>query len=119
VCAAGLVIGGIAGFGAALILLAQHAPPSGGDPYSLSLSVSKSGDSLHLRWDRQSRAVRSAQRGTLEIADGASSKTVELDDGQLHNGSVIYHNLTDRVTFRLVVHPRDGSEVSDRVEWRH
>ncbi len=118
VCAVVLVIGGIAGFSAALILLAQHAPPPTGDPYSLSLSVSKTGDSLHLRWDRQSRAVRSAQRGTLEIADGASSKTVELDESQLHNGSVIYHNLSNRVTFRLVVHPRDRSEVSDSVEWR-
>jgi hypothetical protein len=117
VCALVLVIGGIAGFSAALILIARHAPTPTGDPYSLSLSVSKTGDSLHLRWDRQSRAVRFAQRGTLQIADGASSKAVELDDSQLHNGSVIYHNLTNRVTFRLVVHPRDGSEVSDSVEW--
>lgn len=118
ICAAILALGALGGFGAALLVVPRHAAPITGDPYSLSLSVSKTGDSLHLRWDRQSRAVRSARRGTLEIADGASSKTVDLDDNQLHNGSVIYHSLTNRVTFRLVVYPRDGSEVSNSVEWR-
>ncbi len=113
-----LLLGALGGFAAAVLMAPRPSAPHNGDPYSLSLSVSNTGDSLHLRWDRQSRAVRSARRGALEIADGASSKTVELDDSQLHNGSVIYHSLTNRVVFRLVVYPREGVEVSERIEWR-
>jgi proteasome lid subunit RPN8/RPN11 len=113
-----LLLGALGGFTAAVLMVPRQTAPPGGDPYSLSLSVSQTGDSLHLRWDRQSRAVRSARRGALEIADGASSKTVDLDDSQLHNGSVIYHSLTDRVIFRLVVYPREGVEVRESIEWR-
>jgi hypothetical protein len=117
-CAVVLIIGSAAGFTSALLMMARSEAPLSGDPYSLALTVSKVDDSLHLRWGQRAQAVQSAQRGALEISDGSYAKTVELDDSQLHNGSVIYHNLTSHVTFRLIVYARGRNALAETVEWK-
>jgi hypothetical protein len=116
-CAVVLLIGSAAGFTSALMMMARSEAPSAGDPYSLALTVSKVDDSLHLRWGQRVQAVQSAQRGALEISDGSYSKTVELDESQLHNGSVIYHNLTKQVRFRLIIYDRGGNALAETIEW--
>jgi hypothetical protein len=118
-CAVVLVMGSAVGFITALMTMTRSAAPAAaGDPYSLALTVSKVDDSLHLRWGQRALAVQSAQRGVLEISDGSYSKTVALDESQLHNGSVIYHNLTRQVAFRLIVYARGHNALTETVEWK-
>jgi len=62
--------------------------------FSLSLSVTKLGENLTVRWNRNAPAIHAAQRGVLMIDDGSSSPApVNLDLAQLGNGS---NNLSQR-----------------------
>jgi len=110
-------------FGVALgmmISLARAPSQVHGDSgdFSLGLAVSKSDDNLNVKWDRQSAAIRSAQRGVLEIEDGSYTKSVELKSLDLHSGSIIYRNTSGEVHFRLIVWPQDRISVTETVEWK-
>lgn len=113
-----LLLGVLLGFQAAISLRPRAATGPGGDPYALSLSVSRSGDSLHLRWDQNSAAVRNAARGVLTISDGAYGRTIELDSNQLRVGSVLYRRVSDAVTFRLEVFPKERVSLAESLEFR-
>jgi hypothetical protein len=79
------------------------------DPFSLGLAVMEYGDNLHLSWNRNAPAIRIAERGILLIADGDQNRSLELDEGQLRNGSVIYRRLAGPIRFRLEVFLRGGN----------
>lgn len=106
-----LFLGVLLGFQAALSLQKKTQSESMLDPYSLALSVSKSDDSLNIRWDRQAPAIRGAQRGVLLITDGSYRKQLDLDPSQLQIGSVIYRRVSGNVAFRLEVVTRDRTSV--------
>lgn len=86
--------------------------------YRLSLGVSRAGNDLHVRWDRTSPAVTSAQRGVLTIEDGSFRGTVDLDVIQLQNPNVYYRHITGLVKFRLEVFVKDHASVVETLEWR-
>jgi len=88
------------------------------DPYTMHLTASPSGDSVHVRWDRGAPAIQDAPRGVLHIQDGASQQRVDLDALQLQNGSVIYRRATTEVTFRLEVMTRDRVTVTETAEFK-
>jgi hypothetical protein len=88
------------------------------ESFSLGLSVSRTDNNLNVKWDRDATAIRTAQRGVLEIEDGRSTKPVDLDPAQLHNGSFVYGNSSDTVRFRLEVYPKARVSVTETVEWR-
>ena len=112
-----LFLGVLLGFQAALSV--QKKPQSESqDPYSLALSVAKSGDSLNIRWDRQAQAIRGAQRGMLVINDGAYSKQLDLDPSQLQIGSVIYRRVSGLVNFKLEVFTRDRTSIIETWEYK-
>ena len=73
---------------------------------SLSLSVKKNGDNLQRDLEPLRAPVRARRRGLLEIDDGGYTRPVTLDAAQLQNGSLIYHNATNSVRFRLTVYPQ-------------
>ena len=73
---------------------------------------------MTVRWNRDSPAVRAAERGVLEIVDGEFSKSVQLDAANLKEGTVIYQNSTPLVQFRLVIFVGSKLNVSETVEWR-
>lgn len=112
-----LLLGVLLGFQAALTLRPQ-APESSTDPFNLALSVSKDGDNLNVRWDRQAPAIRAANRGVLVIDDGAYSKTVELDANQLQTGSVVYRHTSNDVKFRMELTIRDRDTMFEKLEWK-
>jgi hypothetical protein len=58
--------------------------------FALNLAAGRGGESLTVTWNRDSVAVRAAERGILEIEDGDFSKQVQLDAAQLKEGTVIY-----------------------------
>ena len=111
-----LLLGLLLGFEAAQAV--RPGPPPN-DPFRLALNVSGTGESLNVRWDRQSFAIRTAQRGLLTIDDGSYSKIVDLDATQLHNGSVVYRHDSPEVKFRLEVFPADRTSVAETLEWKH
>ncbi|MCU0246124.1 MAG: hypothetical protein MUC42_06105 [Bryobacter sp.] len=113
-----LFLGVILGFNFALsakrpILLAPTQ-----EAYVLNLTAERENSSLHVKWDRMSPAVRASSRGVLHISESGYSKSVDLDSAQLKNGSVIYHNVSPQVVFRLEVFPVDRSSLSETVRYQ-
>jgi hypothetical protein len=85
---------------------------------SLGLSVSQADNNLNVKWDRQSAAIRQAQRGTIEIEDGGETVSRSLDAIELQNGSLIYRNASNLVKFRLIVYPGERVSVVETAEWK-
>jgi len=110
-----LILGLLLGYQAALT---RNSLGSGDAPFSLSLSVARTGDNLTVHWNREAPALRVALKGTLEIEDGGYSKPVELDLAHLQGGSLIYRNSSSHVRFRLIVSLNARSAVTETTEWR-
>jgi hypothetical protein len=108
-----LIVGVALGFQAALMRFSDPATN-----FTLSLVITKNGQTLSVRWDQKSPAVRASRRGVLEIEEMGVSKPVQLDAAQLQNGMLTYRNTTNDVHFRLVVFPRDQLAVLESAEWR-
>ncbi|MBI3681967.1 MAG: hypothetical protein HY235_16415 [Acidobacteria bacterium] len=113
-----LLLGVLIGFQVAFTYRPARAAGVLNDPFALTLSVARSGDNLHVRWDRTSTAVRNAQRGVLFITDGTYNTAVDLDVAQLNNPSVFYRHMTGVVQFRLEVFTKERISVSETLEWR-
>jgi hypothetical protein len=112
-----LLIGILLGFQAAISMRPRAA--GGAEPYNIALKVTQSGSDLQLTWDRQSLAIRSAQRGVLTIDDGAYNKPTNLAAGELQGGSVvIYRPVTTHVRFRLDLSMKDRDNLSETIEWK-
>jgi len=88
----------------------QQSPfPRGGSP--LRLHVEQDSDHLILAFDRNCRAVLSANRAVLSIRDGDSRKTLFLEPSQLRAGAVSYTPGSDSIDVRLELY-RDGSQIA-------
>ncbi|MGA2181602.1 MAG: hypothetical protein ABSH47_01105 [Bryobacteraceae bacterium] len=87
------------------------------DPYDLKLSLSKSANTLTLRWDRRAPAIRAARRGTVFIEDGQVKMTRDLEASELQNGSIVYTPATMSVHFRLQVFPRERDSITETIDW--
>jgi hypothetical protein len=113
-----LLLGVLLGFQAALTM--RPRSQSGADPYNVSLSVSQSGADLQLKWDRQSAAIRAAQKGILTVEDGTlTSKPTELSASELQSGSVVvYPHSTNSVKFRLELIMKDRDRLIETIEWK-
>jgi hypothetical protein len=112
-----LVLGLALGFQASISLW----PELRGDDVknvALRLTVSRSGDNLTIRWNRDAIPVKSAQRGVLEIEDNGNLKPVELDAAHLHDGTVVYQSNSAEVRFRLVVYLTARLTVAETVDWK-
>ncbi|HVO99575.1 MAG TPA: hypothetical protein VMT15_16000 [Bryobacteraceae bacterium] len=111
-----LLLGVALGFETGLTMGPKPSP--GAPDFSLGLAVTKDGDNLSVKWNRDSPAVKSAEKGVLEIQDGEYSKPVDLDTAQLRYASIIFTNSTKTVRFRLIVYPQTGVTVMQEVVWR-
>ncbi|HEX4595213.1 MAG TPA: hypothetical protein VH157_13105 [Bryobacteraceae bacterium] len=112
-----LLVGVLAGFQAAMRVGPQAL--GGLDPYTLALTVTPAGSDLDVKWDRQSRAIRQALKGTLTIEDGDYRKPIELDADRLQGGSeVVYRHYSNHVRFRLEVFLKDSTSVAEAVDWK-
>lgn len=113
-----LLLGVLVGFQASLSYRPARNAGILNDAYSLSLGASRSGDYLRIHWDRNSPAVRAAQRAVLTISEGAYNKVVDLDVLQLQNPTVYYRNMSDSVRFRLEVFLKERVSVVETFEWK-
>jgi hypothetical protein len=114
-----LLLGALLGAQAVLTMGNKPANVSSSD-LSLGLAVSKTDQDLTVNWNRASPAIRSAQRGLLEIQDGGFSKPVELDTAYLQSGHIIYqiHNPSNSVQFRLTVYVNSRLTVTETLDWK-
>ncbi len=112
-----LLLGVALGYQLAQTMGARAATAAAQD-LSLTLSVKQNGNNLSVTWNRLAPPVRAAQKGLLEIDDGGYTKPVALDTAQLQNGSLIYHNTTNAVRFRLTVYPQARVSVVETFEWK-
>ena len=112
-----LLLGVLLGFQSAMTIYPSSRAGAGADAYSLMLSISRSGDDVTVKWDRQNPAVRISRRGALEIVDGKYTKRVDLDSQQLQSGSVIYRFSSNQLKFKLEVFPQEKVSVSETAEW--
>ena len=87
------------------------------DPYDLKLSLSKTANTLTLRWDRGAPAIRAARRGSVLIEDGQVKLTRDLETTELQNGSIVYTPATASVHFRLQVFPKERDSITETIDW--
>jgi hypothetical protein len=112
-----LLLGVLLGFQSALTMGNKAASSTAVD-FSLGLAVTRSGDNLTVKWNRNAPAIQMAQKGVLEIEDGGYAKPVDLDHAHLEGGSVIYRNSGDTVRLRMTVNLSGRSSVTETAEWR-
>jgi hypothetical protein len=111
-----LLLGVLLGFQSAI---GFYPRPGAVDASAFALGLSATGkeDSLHIRWNRESPAIKSAERGRLEIKDGSYSKTVDLDASSLQTGSVMYPPLSANVSLRFQVTIKENTAVVETLDW--
>lgn len=112
-----LLVGVLVGFQASLSYRPAKAAGLVNDAYQLSLAATKSGDYIHVRWDRAAPAIKGALRGVLRINDGGREKEVDIDAMQLQNPQVFYRNLSNKVTFQLEVFTKERISLTEAVDW--
>jgi protein TonB len=80
------------------------------------LRAERNAGQLLLSWNREAALVKTASRAVLVISDGDHREDVELDLGQLRNGSIVYSPSTNDVSFRLeVTDARLGKSLNESV----
>jgi TonB family protein len=77
---------------------------------ALSLRVERSQGELLLTWNRDSEAIKNASRAVLSISDGDQHDNVNMDQGQLQNGSIVYSPTSSDVVFQLSITGKDSSQ---------
>jgi proteasome lid subunit RPN8/RPN11 len=83
-------------------------------PAALGLSVLDYGGQLHIRWDRNSAAVRNGSNALLEILDtGAAPQSVPLDEAHLQSGSFTYARQGERVDVALSIGQPKGARARE------
>ena len=75
---------------------------------SVALRASSEGQTVHLAWDANARAIRDSFRGEIEINDGSKSSRVSLTSDQLHAGKMSYLPQSGDVGFDLTVYQTNG-----------
>lgn len=112
-----MLLGALIGFQMAAIPTEPRIQAVDASAFALGLTATRKEENLHIQWNRQSPAIRLAQRGKLDIQDGKNRKSVELDAPSLQNGSVIYPPLSPAGTVRLEVTVQGASSVVQSLDW--
>lgn len=111
-----LILGVVLGFEVGLGFYRAQNLALTGDPYEVDLSVSRFGESYHLKWNPEAVAVRTAKRGELVVEEGATTKPMTMTADDLARGGLIYRSTDQAVRFRLTLFLRDRSSFSETVE---
>jgi hypothetical protein len=82
-------------------------------PEPIALAVIEREGQLQIEWNRASKPVSGAARGSLEIVDGADTRTVKLDAKQLASGHFTYARRTGDIEVRMTVEDASGGRVQE------
>ena len=103
VVALALVVGG----------LRYWMPSPAAVPEPMALAIIERDGQLVIQWNPASKPVRTAARGSLEIVDGADTRTVALKPMELAGGRSTYVRKSGDVEVRMTVEDRAGSRVQE------
>lgn len=81
----------------------------------LGLSVAAKQHQLEIRWNRESAAITSAEKGQMKITEDGITEALPFDPSQLRDGYVAYTPKTNDVSIRLEVTAKDGSTKSESI----
>jgi proteasome lid subunit RPN8/RPN11 len=79
----------------------------------IALAVIEREGQLRIEWNRASRPVIAAARGTLVINDGTNTQTFALSPRELTTGSYTYKRKSGDVEVRMSVEDPDGAKVQE------
>ena len=111
--AAVMLASGLAGYFVAA-WLASGRPAAPASPRPLALHVTLDHGSLHLRWDRDSPALRNAAGAVIWIDDAGRERRLDLKPADLTEGSVQYWPTSSDVRFKMELLASPGSAESVR-----
>jgi hypothetical protein len=98
---------GIAGW----LLYNRQKPAEGA---SLAFHVAGSaGRVAQLEWNPNTRAIRNADHGEIDITDAGKTSQVMLTNDELHAGKTTYLAQSGNVSFELIVSPANGPALHD------
>lgn len=97
--------------GIAAFMLYQRRTPS--PNASIALQAVSEGQNVQLTWNGDSRAVRDAYRGKIDIVDGSRSSQIALTADELHAGRLTYLPQSGDVDFALTIYPPSGDALHD------
>jgi periplasmic protein TonB len=91
------------------------AAPSGAKPNdeSVGLNAREENGMLHVTWDRDSAAARSALFGVMEIDDSDTSKVIPILKADATEGSIVYAPHSSDVKFHLKLVDADGKQSAE------
>jgi hypothetical protein len=114
---AGYLYGGgkIESLGSWVVQGVSKGAPRETDPYSVNLTAAAQGQSVLIRWNRESSMVQAALRGVLSITENGATKEVALDAPELRNGTVLYHSASSEIRFRLDLYFKDNRMFAESV----
>jgi hypothetical protein len=102
-----IVVIALASVGVALITRPLWLPASSD---GVGLRLEESQGQLVIQWDLNARAVRQAQRASLRITDGSTTKQVELNEEEIRRGTVTYAGTGEDVEVRLTLVDEGGQQ---------
>jgi proteasome lid subunit RPN8/RPN11 len=88
-------------------------PISVGASEPLSLGVIERDGQLVIQWNPASKPVRNATRGSLEIVDGADTRTVALKPADLAAGRTTYQRKSGDVEVRMTLEEPGGANAQE------
>ena len=91
-----LILGVVLGFRGRAGLLSRAKPGADGRSLCYRLSVSRFGESYHLKWNPDGGGRAAAKRGELVVEDGATTAPMDLTADSLARGGLIYRGTTRR-----------------------
>lgn len=83
----------------------------------LSLEAYDRNGQIEFAWSRSARAIVRARGAKIEIRDGPSRYSAELDGAQIQRGSFHYVRQTERVDIHLTVRDSDGRKSEEYLCW--
>lgn len=120
-CAAVLMFGMIAGFqlagGRIQLQPLGFERPAGGSGYNLGMSVTKTGEKIHVHWSADSDAVVVARAGTITVEDSGMIYPLVLDPAELRGGTLLYQPRGNTVRFRLELVLPGNRSASETAVW--
>jgi hypothetical protein len=102
------LVGGLAVLAVVAFIGLRFVVPAA-PPEALGLVMTEAQGQLQIQWNNASKTIRSATKGTLNIADGTAVEKVSLTRGELSDGHYLYTRKGGDVEVRMEVDGTAGA----------
>ena len=88
------------------------------DAYALGLTTRSRGDAILIEWDRNSAAVKTAQRAVAIVTWSTGRQEVPIDTTELKTGVLLYKTDAAEAGVRLEVFVAPERLVAEQASWK-